>query len=179
MKANIKFRDWLILAEVAGYKPEGTAQRPLRIGKVRTPENFNDLTFGQVVDLSNAGEDVAKVVMITTGMEREKVMKSKATEVVLYILWATEQVAKINRLFAKLKGTPTATEVQAGCDRLNFGIFGMVDAYARRMGITDHDEVLRTPWMVVYKCMKMDYDTREYERRYNKILQDEIKRKKK
>ena len=178
MKATTTFRDWLILAEAAGFKLEGTAQRPTYIGKKKTPESLQDMTFGQIVELTKRGDDMAKVVCVTMGMEREEVMRARATEVVRYVVWVTAQLERINKMFETLKSAPTAEELRAGVDALAFGIFGMIDTYARRMGITNHDEVLATPWMVVFKCLQMDKKIQDYEKRYNKIMQEQIRSKK-
>lgn len=177
MKKNTTFQYWLVVASMAGFKIEGTAERPPKVGKHKTPENFEALTFGQLVELTQHGTPV-DVCRITLGMTEREVAKAKATEVVRFVAWSTEQLQKINALFAKLKSTPSPLEIQAGVDKLNFGLFGIVDQYAQRMGITDHNEVMNTSWMVVYKCLEIDYQKAQYERRYNKILESNMKRRK-
>lgn len=183
MKKNVSFREWLIIAAVAGFKlDEGKADKPSHIGKVKTMDNFDEVPFGVIVDLSSLpsdGTEIYRVVEITTGMTRKEVQKAKATEVVRYAVWVTEQLQKVNKLFSRLRTTPTAMELQAGIDRLNFGIFGVVDEYARRMGITDHEEVMKTPWTVVYKCLEMDFQKNQFERRYAKIMEKNIRSKSK
>ena len=81
-----------------------------------------------------------------------------------------EKVEKINKLFEKASGKPSEIERRAGIDKLTFGLFGMLDWYALRMGYVDHDEVLRVGWMRIYKCMDMDTKKAEF----NKRLQEEI-----
>lgn len=185
MNEKTKFRDWLIIANHAGFKFDADAKvdnKPDRIGKYPTPKSFEDMTFGQIVQLSELGEAdnmMLAIVNITMGLDYKTAANAPAVDVVKYVLWVTEQLQKVNRLFDKLKSSYTPEELQAGAERLNFGIFGMVDAYARRMGITDHEEVLKTPWMVVYKCMEMDYQTNQYERRLNKIHADKMQRRSK
>jgi hypothetical protein len=66
--------------------------------------------------------------------------------------------------------------MRAGIDRLNFGVFGLIDWYARRMGITDHDEVLKVPVLRVYQCLKMDKEQQEYENRLAKVIRGERKK---
>ena len=178
MKKDTTFRHWLVVAAMAGFKIEGKAERPPKVGKHVTPENFEKLTFGQLVELTQGGSPV-DVCRVTLGMTEKEVAKARATEVVRYVAWATEQLNKINALFAKLKSTPSPTEIQAGIERLNFGLFGVIDTYAQRMGITDHDEVMKTSWMVVYKCLEIDYQKAQFERRYNKIMESEMKRRNK
>ena len=73
---------------------------------------------------------------------------------------------------------PTAEEIRAGINKMNFGVFGMIDWYARRMGITDHEEVMSVPWVRVYKCLDMDSQTNEYHKRLTKIRNDEYRRRK-
>ena len=48
-------------------------------------------------------------------------------------------------------------------------MFGLVDWYAKRMGIQNHDEVMDVCWMRVYKCMDMDTKTQEFNRRLAEI----------
>ena len=38
------------------------------------------------------------------------------------------------------------------------------------MGITDHEEVERVPWIRVYKCLDMDAERTRFERRLRNIL---------
>lgn len=60
---------------------------------------------------------------------------------------------------------------------MRFGLFGMLDWYAVRMGISDHDQVLKTPWLRIYKCMEMDNKRSVYERNLQKLQAEEMKRK--
>ena len=83
----------------------------------------------------------------------------------------------MNKLFESLTPQATAKEKQAGIDTLHFGLFGMLDWYALRMGITNHDEVLQVPWMRIYTCMEMDNLRHAYERRYSKITSEEVRTK--
>jgi hypothetical protein len=50
----------------------------------------------------------------------------------------------------------------AGIEKLNFGMFGLADWYARRMGISDHDEAFNTPWLRIWQCRKNDIEEAEY-----------------
>jgi hypothetical protein len=89
------------------------------------------------------------------------------------------ELQRIADLFALLHRELTAAEVMAGAEKLNFGIFGLADWYARRMGITNHDEVLSVPWLRIYKCMDMDNKVEQFQRRLNEISLNEARRKKK
>ena len=52
----------------------------------------------------------------------------------------------------------------------------MIDWYALRMGITDHEEVMRVPWMRVYQCLSMDNQKQEFEKRLSEVYNDEHRR---
>mgnify|MGYP003516559784 FL=1 len=45
------------------------------------------------------------------------------------------------------------------------------------MGISDHDQVLKTPWLRIYECMEMDNKRSVYERNLQKLQAEEMKRK--
>ena len=83
---------------------------------------------------------------------------------------------RINALFDSVKGKPTKEEEKAGIDKLKFGVFGLIDWYALRMGITDHEEVTKVPWGRGYKCLEMDNKRHEFDKRLAKIYEDEHRR---
>lgn len=90
---------------------------------------------------------------------------------------AARRSGKISKLFAKAKGTPTEREKKAGIDKLSFGLFGLLDWYALRMGITNHDDVLPVPWMRVYKCLDMDEKKALFNKKLQEVISDEYRRK--
>jgi len=87
------------------------------------------------------------------------------------------EMERIGRLFQSLQGGTSGDEVAAGIDRLDFGAFGIVDWYARRMGIVDHEEVFALPWQRIFQCMKIDHENNEFEKRYRKIIEQRSKTK--
>lgn len=179
MDIDIKFSEWLTIASIAGYKLEQYT-RPAFVGHKRTPSDFNLMTIGQLIELSDISDDdgsMYKVVEVTLGLTRDEIANSRAVDVVRYVGWAVTEVQRINKLFESLTPQATAKEKQAGIDTLHFGLFGMLDWYALRMGITNHDEVLQVPWMRIYKCMEMDNLRHAYERRYSKITSEEVRTK--
>lgn len=165
---------------MASYTIPDDLPRPEYVGDKPCPENLNGLTIGQLIELGNAEGDMAdyRICEIVMGYEKEATDKCRAIEVVPLLSWTGREVKKINRLFEGISHKPTAKEKQAGVERLQFGLFGMIDWYARRMGITDHDEVLTVPWLRIYKCMDMDNEVSQYEKRMNDITLREAKRKK-
>lgn len=174
MNTKANFKTWLILAEVSkdteALKLEKLT-RPRKVGKVATPETLDDMTIGQMVQLSDCGtggDMFYRVCKVLLGLEPKQVDRCRAVEVVRFVGWVYGQVSAINKLFDKAKRKPTAEEVRAGINQLTFGIFGMIDWYALRMGITDHEEVMSVPWVRVYKCLDMDNQKNEFERRLSK-----------
>lgn len=184
MDIRTNFKTWLILANHAQHLEDlklETLTRPLKVGKHATPENLNEMTLGQMIEFSNlktGSEMFYRVCDVLLQMKQKEVDRCNAVEVVRFVGWVAGSVKKINALFDGVKNKPTKEERQAGIEQLNFGIFGLIDWYARRMGIKDHDEVLGVHWGRVYQCLKMDNETEQYRKRLDKVYADEIKRKK-
>ena len=96
-------------------------------------------------------------------------MKESAERVLWFVYFCNKEVERINKLFEAIKPHFDSEEKQAGVDRLKFGSFGILDWYARRMRITDQNEVRNVPWVRIYKCMKNDNELREYDRRLREV----------
>ena len=106
---------------------------------------------------------------------RRGMTKVEVEAVLGFSSWVTKEVERITKLFETTSVAPTPEEKRAGVDQLSFGLFGLVDYYATRMGITDHEQVESVPWIRVYKCLDMDAEKIRYERRLRKIYQDNNK----
>lgn len=149
--------------------------KPATVGRVKTPATLNDLSMGELMQLQGirTGKDFIIIpCRVLLGMDERMVMNTDASELFGFAYWVAREVERINKLFASASVPPTPEEKKAGYDRLNFGLFGLVDYYALRMGITDHEAVERVPWVRVYKCMDMDARRMVIERRLRKILMD-------
>ena len=72
-----------------------------------------------------------------------------------------------------------ADEIKAGFDKIDNGVFGLIDWYARRMGIHDHEEAQKTSWLIVYQCMKIDHDYYICNKRLQEIQLNAIKQHRK
>lgn len=180
MPRDTTFRYWLVCASVSGWQmQDGEYTRPSFVGEVETPENLDSLTFGNLIKLSRLKDgssifyDVCKIVL---DLDKAAVDKARAIDVVSFVGWVTGEVNRINKLFSRLSEKPTDNERKAGIDKLNFGLFGMVDRYARRMHIQNHDEVMGVPWIRVYQCLKMDNEVDKFQRRYMEETQNEYRR---
>ena len=176
MDINTTFGEWLFLATFTGRKMERHT-RPDMVGGVAVPENLNGLTMGQLIDLSelrDEAESLYRIPEIVLGLGRDETDRARAVDVVRLVGWVTGEVEKINKLFEKLpRERLSDNERKAGAEKLRFGLFGMLDWYARRMCIKDHDEVLGVPWMRLYKCMEMDAERIKFDRRLRKIYQEQ------
>lgn len=177
MDINTKFGYWLTVATFARYKLERYG-RPGYVGEKSVPGNLNGLTIGQLIELSEVGdtnESLYKVTDIILGMTKEETDEARAVDVVRFIGWVFGEVEKINKLFESTKTKYTQRERKAGVEHLQFGLFGMLDWYARRMGIENHDTVLDVPWTRIYKCLDMDTKTSQYERRLQELAAQEMR----
>lgn len=171
------FRDWKIIVEAskeADFDIMG-APRPLMVGNRATPENLDAMTMGQMLSLSGLDDSWSMFYGVCReflGMTDAEVDNADAAQVVLFTGWCAGELKKLTNLFSKIKSSHTAEEIRAGVERLDYGAFGLVDWYAKRMGITDHDEVMNVPCLRVYQCLKMDSEREEYEKRLAKIYRD-------
>ena len=156
------------------------AKRPAYIGGRETPSSLNMITYGQLDDLSRISENddpAVKVFSILLEMESIDVYQLNVFDVFGFVNFCKDEVNRINKLFASIIPSRSTEELAAGVEELNFGTFGVVDWYARRMGITDQDEVYRVPWIRIFTCMKNDNEQAEYEKRLNKQYINNMKLK--
>lgn len=159
--------------------------RPERLCGRRVPETLDDLSFGDLLGLQDAAtgtttKSVVTLVRLILKTRRPDawILRERADKVFGFINWVTKELERIGGLFKATEHTPDEDEVAAGINDLNFGPFGLIDWYARRMGYTDHNDVLSVPWLRVYQCMKMDADRDKYERRLRDIVNAKYKPKK-
>ena len=150
---------------------------PSYIGGREVPSNLQMVTFGKLVALQNAPTDndylktCCALVSELVGLNPDRVASLPARHVLGVVNMIKSEMERIGKLFQSLQGDNTSDERMAGIDRLNFGTFGVVDWYAKRMGIVNHDEVFDTPWQRVYQCMKIDHEQGEFEKRYRKVIE--------
>lgn len=180
MKISTKFGYWIKVAPLTGFQMQEFS-RPAFVGKHEVPANLNELTIGQLIELSQLKDDtnsIYRIAEIVMSLSRKEVNKARAVDVVRLAGWVCAETKKINKLFDSVGAAkPTANEKKAGVETLRFGLFGMLDWYALRMRIHDHDEVLSVPWMRIYKCMDMDAKKQKYERNLQRIAAEEMKQK--
>ena len=145
--------------------------RPTYLGGVEVPHDLNHITMGTLIKLQNIDKaqayDIAPVIVMD--IKPEALEKEPCEDVIGFSNWVALELRRIADLFASCRTDLSPEQEQAGFGNLNFGMFGVLDWYCKRMGITDHAEVEKVPWVRVYKCMEIDSKTNEYERRLRKI----------
>ena len=154
---------------------------PKRFCKRDIPDTLQMVTFGMLTQLQQAADSndymktCCKLVEVLTGVKSERVASRPAIEVLGIVNMIQAEMERIGKLFQSLQTDKTSDEQAAGIDRLEFGTFGVVDWYAKRMGIIDHEEVFNTPWARIFQCMKIDHEQGEFEKRYRKIIENRSK----
>ena len=154
---------------------------PHKFCKRDGPDTLQMVTFGTLTQLQQAADSndylktCCKLVAVLTGVDERVVASRRAFDVLGIVNMIQSEMERIGKLFQSLQGDHTSDEVAAGIERLEFGAFGIVDWYAKRMGIIDHEEVFATPWARIYQCMKIDHEQGEFEKRYRKIIENRSK----
>lgn len=146
--------------------------KPEFIGNKRTLSDLNDITMGQLIMLQSMGDskDVALIPCKTLlCMEEKEILSAKAETILGFSMWVITEVDRINKLFSSTSVKPTKEEKQAGVEKLSFGMFGMIDHYALRMGIANHEDVEKVPWIRIYKCLDIDSEKAKFQRRLQEV----------
>ena len=141
---------------------------PAEIAGKQAPQSLDDITLGQLIQLEQIGAEkgvFAAIAEVLLGKDADWAMKAPALPMLGLRNMVVREQERIAALFASLTREHTAAEIMAGVDSLNFGMFGLADWYARRMGIQDHDAAFNTPWIRVWQCQKNDLLEAEYQRR--------------
>lgn len=147
--------------------------RPAKLGGAAVPEDLNGLTLGQLAELwSIRTEDdlLHRAPAIVLGLSDAQILKSDTTAMVGFLNFIGRESARIQAMWEQCQVTPTAEQLEAGLSSLNFGPFGLIDSWARRMRFTSHDEAAKTKWLVVWQCMKNDAQVALFERRYQQVI---------
>ena len=154
---------------------------PRKFCKRDVPDNLQLATFGMLTKLQNAPKDndylksCCALVSVLTGVDEKLVASRRAYDVLGIVNMVKTEMERIGKLFQSLQSEHSSDEQAAGIERLEFGTFGIIDWYAKRMGIIDHEEVFATPWARIFQCMKIDHEQGEFEKRYRKIIENRSK----
>lgn len=177
-------REYLAVAELLtqdSVKRLADAPYDGRIGKHECRKDLNEATLGEVIDgtqmLGNT-ETILKGAAMLSGLTEAQLMAAPAQDVMGFLGMCKRQLEQIGKLFEQCRIEPTADERKAGIDKLPGGVFELVDWYARRMGITDHDYVFdNVKWTYVLKALQMDSEQQKFERRLQDLIYKKTKTK--
>lgn len=148
---------------------------------VKVPANLNHLTYGDLIDLqksSDIRDFILTACRVVLGVDdARRVFSEKAEPMVGFANWVASELKRIDALFRAIERPFTPEQLQAGYGSLNFGEFGTLDWYAKRMGIVNHDYVLTVGWSVLYQVKRNDAKLAECEERHAKIMQAKNERR--
>lgn len=159
-----------------------SSPKPSVLAGHRVPDNLNEMTLGQLAQLSMLNPEdntVFKVSAILLNTSDKEILRAKAVDVIGFIRWVGDELDKVMKLFKSTEVSPTPEEKEARMGLKNAGIFGIADWYAQRMGYRDHEEVFNIAWPRIYKCMEIDSQNEIARRRLNDIYSRKIKNKRK
>lgn len=147
------------------------------------PDDLNGISIGELFALQDAvkSENTATIVSecarVVLGIAPQKVLRSRADEVLGFMLWVLRELERIALLWKASTPPPSAEAIQAGVDMLDFGEFGTIDWFAQRMHIQDHDKVMDIPWVRIYKCLDIDNKRAQFQERYREIINKQQSKK--
>lgn len=151
--------------------------RPDTLCGKQVPKDLNALSYGTLDDIRSAAESkdiIGECAKILLGIEPEQLFDEDVNDVFGFCNFVTKELERINKIFASIKVNYSKEELAAGIKTLDFGSFGVLDWYAKRMGITNQNEVREVAWVRIYQCMKNDALSNNYER---KLSQQYMKKK--
>lgn len=141
--------------------------------------SFNKLKFRQLIDLQTKIKTVNDMIFVPLevvhDLKQNDVLQLSAFDCLRFALHSKDELERITNLFKTIEYKPTSDEVKAGINTMSHGFFGTVDWYARRMGITNHDEVVELKWTRIYKCLEIDFYNNKFERNYRKVIEQSRK----
>lgn len=153
---------------------------PAKVGRHKVPKDLNGLTLEELDRFwqSRTPADLFEAAGHSLfGWTRKRTMAAKALPMMGVLNFVTAELERIARLFEAANTPPTAQELMAGCDALDFGTFGLADWYTLRMGLHDHDKAFSTPWVRIYQCRANDAATAAFSRRLAEIQRREMQMK--
>lgn len=161
-----------------------SAPKPAYVFDKEVPDDLNMLEYGVYCDLCDAldNENHFEIVRNIVKVLFNDVTDNQIDNESAYKLWglanwAIKEIDRINKLFSSINVDYSDQEKRAGIDKLQFGTFGILDWYAKRMGIHDHNEVNSTKWVRIWQCMKNDSEESAYNRRLQKVYESDSKLK--
>ena len=154
-------------------------KRPETLCGKAVPKDLNAVTYGTLDDLRTAGETddpAGTCVKILLGAEPRELLTESVNDVFGFTNFVTDELKRINGLFKGIKVNYSKEEIAAGIRELDFGSFGVLDWYAKRMGITNQNEVRDVAWVRIFQCMRNDCMRNNFERKLSQQYKPKIKK---
>lgn len=152
-----------------------------KLGKREVSASLQGITLGELMQVQSYFGNPAAIVQgvcYVSGLTEKQLGKCPAQDVITFANAITHELERIAKLFDQCHVPPTPEEKKAGVEQLQFGWFGIVDWYCKRMGIVSHEYVTDcVRWVEIFKCLQMDAQMTLYERKLQKILYNTQKKK--
>lgn len=178
------FSEFTIIQDCIANKEAVIAQinalsRPEKVCGVEVPSDLSKIEIWQLLALKHITEENAYTLPahVLLNVNEREIANEKAEIVLGFTNFVAEQLQAIWKKWEECSVPPTAEERKAGVEKLDFGDFGLIDWYARRMGITKHEEAEHTPWVIVWQCKRNDAIVTQYERRLQKVYEQKHRKR--
>ncbi len=168
LKTIDDFLKWESFMSDAMQKELQAIPCPATIGRKEAPQDLNGITLGQLTTIQSASDSAAlfeAIGEVLLHYTKRQTRRAPAGPMMGLANMVVRELERIKGLFETISPEPSALEIQAGSERLNFGIFGLADWYAKRMGMTDQDEAFNTGWVRIWQCLKNDTTEMQYRKR--------------
>lgn len=127
------------------------SEKPRRLCGRYMPSTLTYLRMGAFVEVMQCKDEI-KLLKTIYNVTESELQNEWAQNVIGAIKWTIEQLESITASFSQLE-SDTETEKKGN-------IFSTIDWYAQRMGITNHDDVLKVPCLIIWQCAKEDQERR-------------------
>jgi hypothetical protein len=127
------------------------------------------MTMGTLAEVMKVAEDT-KLLTTIYNVTTSELMTEWAQDVIGTLRWTADELSRIGNLFSQLERELTADEIMAGAEQMKGDIFTTVNWYMRYCnGRYSQDEVLKVPWIIVWRCARDYQQTEEYRQRLHNI----------
>lgn len=146
-----------------------SAPKPQRLCGRYLPKSLDNMTMGTLAEVMNVKEDT-KLLTTIYNVTTSELMTEWAIDVIGTLRWTAEELKRITDLFSQLERELTADEIMAGAEQMKGDIFTTADWFFRYSnGKYTHDEVMRVPWIIVWRCARDSQQREEYRQRLHNI----------
>lgn len=107
---------------------------------------------------------------------RRKVMNLNTADALRFVLEVKKSLERVVELFEQIRYEADEDEKKANISKTSGSLYNIADWYARRMSISDVEQVYLKPWTQIYAALKIDYDGLMYQKRLYQIKAAKQKR---